>query len=209
MAIPDLEGPGKYISNFDASAPDGQVDRGYDLDDMIRGIQNCLLLSLPEVDGPINVAVAEFNHLAGVTDPIQDQINAITANILPATTGQAFIQSTAPTGWTQDATHNDRYLRVRSAGGGGGTGGSHSVSGLTVAPHGHSGSSVDIDPPIGNGTNFDVSEIGGNSVSRVNHDHNGTVSIANSATLNVLSNNSWRVSYLDVIYCTKNAFTVP
>ena len=58
----------------------------------------------------------------------------------PATTKMLFQQTNAPTGWTKDATHNDKSLRVvtGAAGSGGATGfssvfGAAKVSGSTAA----------------------------------------------------------------------------
>jgi hypothetical protein len=56
------------------------------------------------------------------------------ALIAPAGTRLLFPQATAPTGWTQDASLNDRVLRVVS-GAGGGTGGNWAISGVTVQGH--------------------------------------------------------------------------
>lgn len=53
---------------------------------------------------------------------------------VPTGTKMVFRQASAPTGWTQDTTLNDRVLRLVS-GAGGGTGGSWTISGLTVAGH--------------------------------------------------------------------------
>lgn len=58
----------------------------------------------------------------------------------PAGTVLAFFQASAPVGWTQIVTHNDKALRVVN-GSGGGSGGTH---GLTAPPslnHTHSGPS--------------------------------------------------------------------
>lgn len=49
-------------------------------------------------------------------------------------TSMVFYQASAPTGWTQDTTVNDRVLRVVS-GSGGSTGGSWTISGVTVNNH--------------------------------------------------------------------------
>jgi hypothetical protein len=49
-------------------------------------------------------------------------------------TEMLFAQAAAPTGWTQNVTWNDRVLRVVS-GSGGGTGGSWTLSGVTVDSH--------------------------------------------------------------------------
>ncbi|HEX2795702.1 MAG TPA: hypothetical protein VHN38_01345, partial [Immundisolibacter sp.] len=51
--------------------------------------------------------------------------------VIPSGTKMVFAQAAAPTGWTQDASVNDRVLRVVS-GAGAGVGGSWTISGLTV-----------------------------------------------------------------------------
>ena len=52
--------------------------------------------------------------------------------IIPQTTACVFYQASAPTGWTQVTTHNDKALRVVS-GTGGGSGGTNSF--LTTFPN--------------------------------------------------------------------------
>jgi hypothetical protein len=54
--------------------------------------------------------------------------------MIPSGTKMVFFQSSPPTGWTQDTDVNNRLLRVVS-GTGGGTGGTWTISGLTVAGH--------------------------------------------------------------------------
>lgn len=53
---------------------------------------------------------------------------------LPAGTKMLFYQASAPPGWTQDTTANDRVLRVVDSAGAG-TGGSWTISGVTVDNH--------------------------------------------------------------------------
>lgn len=59
------------------------------------------------------------------------------ANIgqFPAGTVMLFQQATAPTGWTQVTTNNDKVLRIINDGTGGNTGGSWTISGLTSGAH--------------------------------------------------------------------------
>jgi len=54
--------------------------------------------------------------------------------IIPSGTRMVFYQASAPVGWTQLAGVNDRVLRFVD-GGGGGAGGSWTITGLTVQPH--------------------------------------------------------------------------
>lgn len=55
-------------------------------------------------------------------------------------TSMVFHQASAPTYWTQDATHNDKALRVVS-GTGGGNGGTHGLSSPPTSSHTHTGPS--------------------------------------------------------------------
>lgn len=52
----------------------------------------------------------------------------------PSGTKMVFFQATAPVGWTQDTTHNDKALRIVS-GAGAGSGGSLDLSAATVGDH--------------------------------------------------------------------------
>jgi len=54
---------------------------------------------------------------------------------IPSGTKMIFAQATAPTGWTQDTSINDKVLRVVD-GQGGGTGGSWTISGLSTGSAG-------------------------------------------------------------------------
>jgi len=58
----------------------------------------------------------------------------------PGGTKMVFVQASAPTGWTQDTTNNDKGLRVVS-GSGGGTGGTHAFSSPPSTSHTHTGPS--------------------------------------------------------------------
>ncbi len=58
----------------------------------------------------------------------------------PSGTKMVFAQASAPTGWTQDTTNNDKALRVVS-GTGGGTGGTHAFSSPPSSAHTHTGPS--------------------------------------------------------------------
>ncbi len=60
--------------------------------------------------------------------------NTQTERAFASGTKWPFVQSAAPTGWTQDTSVNDKALRVVS-GAGGGTGGSNTIGGLTVNSH--------------------------------------------------------------------------
>ena len=67
-----------------------------------------------------------------------DGSNLTGVNPFPSGTKMVFYQASAPTGWTQDTTNNDKALRVVS-GSGGGTGGTHGLSSPPSTAHTHTG----------------------------------------------------------------------
>lgn len=126
---------------------------------------------------------------------------------IPAGTKMLFYQSSAPTGWTQDVSQNDKVIRVVS-GTGGGTGGTWTISGLstdfqasnlpahthtfgtdTVTVQSGTGASFSLINNTGSGTQFTSSSSGAGGT------HSHTIS----------STGAWRPSYIDVIIATRNA----
>jgi len=122
----------------------------------------------------------------------------------PAGTKMLFAQQSAPAGWTLDTTWHDRVLRVVNANGGA-TGGSWTISGLTVEGHAltideipaHSHTltlqSIQRDAGSYPGARVDkgettTSEVGGGQPHSHDISHDG----------------SWRPAYLDVIVCSKD-----
>ncbi|MDD3493692.1 MAG: hypothetical protein PHZ19_09385 [Candidatus Thermoplasmatota archaeon] len=123
---------------------------------------------------------------------------------IPSGTKMLFAQAAAPTGWTQDTSVNDRVLRVVS-GSGGGTGGSWTLSGLTVDGHAltiaempaHTHTMLveqvfvngaDRHAVRGPGTGTATSSTGGGQA----HSHG------------LSADGNWRPAYLDVIIATKD-----
>lgn len=89
-----------------------------------------------EFNGNIDIANIKSSILNAANGLLQlDGDAAIPSSIgwkaIPSGTKMVFYQATAPTGWTQDTSINDRVLRVVS-GEGGGTGGSWIISGLST-----------------------------------------------------------------------------
>ncbi len=114
-----------------------------------------------------------------------------------------FPQAAAPTGWTQDTTHNDKALRVVSAAGGG-SGGSSSFS--TGAPaHTHTGPSHTHD--INESGELDGTTLGAGGG---NYDipHYGSTAqpwlTAAGGTGNTSEAAVWVPYYVDVIICSKD-----
>lgn len=154
----------------------------------------------------------------------QDQYNKVVT--FPSGTVMFFAQASAPSGWTQITSYNDRVIRVVS-GVGGGSGGSWTISGLTGASHTHSTGDfvlqvINIPPhyhmaPTSNGLGgpyevpppgvFSGYDYGAQSAPTQSagggaaHNH-GTTGTPSSTT--VSSSGAWRPSYLDVIIAQKD-----
>lgn len=99
------------------------------------------------IDGVANPTISAGHSFTFYTDGASwfekkarnavDSVNATNATNyagIPSGTKMFFYQASAPTGWTQDTTHNDKALRVVS-GAGGGSGGSLSLSAATTGGH--------------------------------------------------------------------------
>lgn len=128
-------------------------------------------------------------------------------------------QAVAPTGWTQDVTQNDKVLRVVSAAGGG-TGGSWTISGITVDGHAVTTAEMPVHThtprrySTGSGGPAAIN-IGIRSVDGIVDDSDGTIQNVNLATTsagsgsahnhNLSFGSAWRPAYIDVIVITKDA----
>lgn len=131
-------------------------------------------------------------------------------------TDMLFVQSAAPTGWTQVTALNDRVLRLVS-GTGGGTGGSWTISGISVdghtltlaeiPAHDHPATAImgseDQDSFAGTLTDSADSAINvkGTSGSHVSIGSRGG---GGSHTHGLTIGSSWRPSYVDVIQASKD-----
>lgn len=126
-------------------------------------------------------------------------------------TKMLFAQATAPTGWTQDTSLNDRVVRVVS-GAGAGTGGSWTITGLTH-PHQHETGAVSS-----GGMTLGVVPIEhwphGTRPSRTSARTSTGAVLEDRPTLltgpaiepddAILSDGVWRPSYVDMIVATKS-----
>jgi hypothetical protein len=169
-----------------------------------------------------------INWPIGVKDIWCDAPSALLAQVgpqeIPTSTRVFFGQSAAPTGWTQITTQNDRVLRLVS-GAGAGTGGSWTISGLTVlghsltpselAAHSHliaANADVGNSAPI-SGVNF-AGYAGGtpgtdryvlrSSGITANVGLTNTVGQGDAHIHGISADGNWRMAYLDVILCGKN-----
>jgi hypothetical protein len=145
-------------------------------------------------------------------------------NIIPTGSKVVFAQASAPTGWTQDTSKNDRVLRVVS-GAGGGTGGGWNITGLSSAAytltindipaHGHPyRQKTNIEGGTGNdNSGVLVTDTG---LSQETHGaYAGAPSNADGQAIGgtggggahahgISQDGSWRPAYTDVIVCTKH-----
>ena len=164
----------------------------------------------------------------GLKDGATTTVKAIRDGLLEPGTRAVFYQATAPLGWTQVASINDRVLRVVS-GPGGGSGGGWTITGLsattsvTVAGHVLTVAQLPAHDHIqtlngdtsvnasGNGApaNGWSSQSTGVAEQRANrtwatgsgqpHAHGAT------ADTSVSQSGSWRPSYIDVIVCERGS----
>lgn len=128
---------GTYISDLNVSNP-VNTDGVTQADDHLRLIKSTVKATFPNVSGAVLPTHTELNYVDGVTSALQTQLDAravlasantftgnqtITGNltvsgavtgVFPTGTRMLFQQTSAPTGWTKDATHNDKALRVVS-----------------------------------------------------------------------------------------------
>ena len=120
-----------YINQLDPTSPQGSDPKSQG-DDYLRNIQKAVKQSFPNVGGAVTATHTELNIVDGLTATTTElnKLDGVTASTnrlndvpIPNGTSMLFVQATAPTGWTQVTTHNDKALRIVS-GTGAGTGGS-------------------------------------------------------------------------------------
>jgi len=138
----------KSIKFADGSDPYNGAIQASSVVDVIYDGTNFILLN-PHLDSlaygrSILDISSEANFKALVNLEIGTDVQAYDANIVTLPGGGAtkmvFYQASAPTGWTQVVTDNDKALRVVS-GSGGGSGGTHGLSTPPSTAHTHTGPS--------------------------------------------------------------------
>ena len=65
-----------YIHQLNPSNPVGSEDPKGQGDDHIRMMKDCILNTLPNIEGAVNASHTELNYVVGVTSAIQTQLNA-------------------------------------------------------------------------------------------------------------------------------------
>ena len=132
---------------------------------------------------------------------------------IPTSTKALFCQAAAPSLWTKDVDVNDKVLRMVS-GTGAATGGSWTISGVTV--DGHALAKGEIPAHV---HTYTLRSINNNSGGGVNQSLSGALTTPNTSdgqadglgataathTHGLTSDAVWRPAYVDVIKCTKDA----
>lgn len=95
---------GTHISDLNAANPTS-VDPLAQADDHLRLLKATIKASFPNISGAMTATHTVLNGLDGRVSAIENGVHASGTKML-------FQQSTAPTGWTKDTTHNDKTLRV-------------------------------------------------------------------------------------------------
>lgn len=98
----NLTGGSVFIDDLIPTLPDGGLDRGYSIDNELRGLKYVLLNTLPNTDGAITatqaelnildgaiISTTELNYLDGATANIQGQLNTSAVNVTNNTTAIA------------------------------------------------------------------------------------------------------------------------
>ena len=90
-------------------------------------------MGLPSIAGPTSSTDGNIPVFNGTTgDKLKDSGVSPSTVGLPSGTKMLFMQASAPTGWTQVTAVNDAMLRIVSGGTGGSTGGSWTLSGVSL-----------------------------------------------------------------------------
>ena len=203
MALEDLTGS-RTIDSLDRNNPVGSTDFIDKGDEHIRGQKNVILNTFPNITGPITLTHTQINNLINGEFPSGTQL--------------IFFQASAPIGWTQNVSHNNRMLRVVSTAGGG-FGGAHSPILMDlVPPHTHFIAGVtDVEnAPHTHGVNY-TNGSGGSPGSGVpltdfgpgSDFQTGTESAFHAHTFTTFSNvnggsSNYLPFYMDVIIASKN-----
>lgn len=116
------------------------------------------------------------DHLRLLKTVLKNSFPGLTAGpLIPSGTKMLFVQAAVPAGWTIDATHDDKVLRINDTEGGG-TGGNWTFSGASMGG------------PSATGT----------------VEGGGVAEVASESHTHPLINTSWRPAYVDAVIGTKD-----
>ena len=122
---------GTYINSLVSTNP-AATDGLAQADDHMRLIKATILASFPNITGAMTATHTVLNGLDARVTSLE--------NAFASGTKMLFQQSTAPTGWTKDTTHDDKALRVVT--GTAGSGGANAFSTLDATAAGTVNSSI-------------------------------------------------------------------
>jgi len=122
---------GTYINSLVSTNP-AATDGLAQADDHMRLIKATILASFPNIAGAVTATHTVLNGLDARVQSLEDAFASGTKML--------FQQSTAPTGWTKDTTHDDKALRVVT--GTAGSGGTNAFSTLDATAAGTVNTSV-------------------------------------------------------------------
>lgn len=152
-----------------------------------------------------NTTTSRLEVQIGVPPTMNWVAAVVVTTVIPATTRMLFVQAAAPTGWTQVAANNDVVLRHVS-GTGAGTGGSWTISGVSV--NGTSLTKAQLPatplklPRATSGSGSGAFLAGGAAAFDTDSENLGA---GDTHTHTLTIGSSWRPAYIDVISCTKDA----
>ena len=122
---------GTYIDSLVSTNP-AATDGLAQADDHMRLIKATILASFPNITGAMTATHTVLNGLDARVTSLEDAFTSGTKML--------FQQTTAPTGWTKDTTHDDKALRVVT--GTAGSGGTNAFSTLDATAAGTVNTSV-------------------------------------------------------------------
>lgn len=131
ITLPAVSGSSDLIYSV-ANASTGTVTLQTQGSDLMFGLG-----SIP-ASGQTSFAVgAGTSIVLGGESGLYQAIGGSPPSAFPSGTGMVFAQASAPVGWTQATTFNDKVLRLVSGGTGGTSGGAWAISGLSTTVNGH------------------------------------------------------------------------
>jgi hypothetical protein len=177
---------------------------------VLNGVSGNFSVSVDTVTGANYVTIAPGQSAVCYSDGSNVLVIAgsTTSPIPSGTVMGSFLQASAPTGWTQSSAFNDQVIRLIGSGAGGGTGGSWTISGATVA-----GTALSISqmPAHNHTVTLDVggttaAGTGSVPIQAANATVYGTSTSGSgdSHTHGWSNDGTWRPSFANAIVCTKN-----
>lgn len=200
-----------FIDDLDSNYPAAD-DNVYEGDDHIRNIKIALLASLPNISAAVTVTHTELNALANIVGNVETRLAAVevvaAAGEFETGVNMLFNQATAPTGWTIDTSVNDKVVMFSN--GSPQSGGSWTISGITVDGHAITISEMPAHTHDWNGEYSNNINAGSAKGTRTNVSTPITDLVAstgggNTHTHDLTIGSSWRPAYQEIIAATKDA----